>query len=280
MEVSVIAAVLASAAMHAGWNSLVKIGLDRFSVILLLSLAQGLQSLVLLWFFPIPAMAAWPWLLASAFLHTGYKLFLIRAYEHGDLSQIYPLARGSAPLIVATFSALVLGEKLSLTGTFAVVAIGLGVALMSLKGGGALGRLPAKALFYAAGTAVCTAAYTIVDGIGARVSGTASGFTFWMFVLDTFLMVSFALATRGGGAIRRLAPEWRTGLAAGGLSLGGYWIAIWAFTVAPIALVAALRETSVLFVMLIAVGLLGERAGAWRWLAAALIVGGIVLVRL
>ncbi|HEV2000360.1 MAG TPA: EamA family transporter [Xanthobacteraceae bacterium] len=280
MEVSVIAAVLAGAAMHAGWNSLVKIGLDRFSMILLLSLAQGLQSLVLLWFFPMPAMAAWPWLAASAFLHTGYKLFLIRAYAHGDLSQIYPLARGSAPLMVAIFSAPVLGEKLSLTGTLAVVAIGLGVALMSLKGGGALGRLPAKALFYAAGTAVCTAAYTIVDGIGARASGTASGFTFWMFVLDTFLMVTFALATRGGGAIRRLAPEWRTGLAAGGLSLGGYWIAIWAFTVAPIALVAALRETSVLFVMLIAVVLLGERAGAWRWLAAALIVGGIGLVRL
>jgi drug/metabolite transporter (DMT)-like permease len=279
MEISVIAAVLVGAAMHAGWNSLVKIGLDRFSVILLLSLAQGLQSLVLLWFFPAPALAAWPWLLASAFLHTGYKLFLIRAYEHGDLSQVYPLARGSAPLIVAAFSALVLGETLSLTGTFAVVAIGLGVVLMSLKGGGALGRLPAKALLYAAGTAACTAAYTIVDGMGARVSGTASGFTFWMFVLDTFIMVTYALATRGGAAIRRLAPEWRNGLAAGGLSLGSYWIAIWAFTVAPIALVAALRETSVLFVMLIAVVLIGERAGAWRWLAAALIVGGIVLMR-
>lgn len=280
MEVSVIAAVLAGAAMHAGWNSLVKIGLDRFSVILLLSLAQGLLSLVLLWFFSAPAMAAWPWLLGSAFLHTGYKLFLIRAYEHGDLSQVYPLARGSAPLIVATFSALVLGETLSLTGTLAVVAIGLGVVLMSLKGGGALGQLPAKALYYAAGTAACTAAYTIVDGVGARVSGTASGFTFLMFVLDTSLMVAYALATRGGAAIRRLAPEWRNGLAAGALSLGSYWIAIWAFTVAPIALVAALRETSVLFVMLIAVVLIGERAGAWRWAAAALIVGGIVLMRL
>ena len=280
MDISVIAAVLASAAMHAGWNSLVKSGLDRVSVILLLSLAQGLLSLALLWLVPIPAMAAWPWLLASAFVHTGYKLFLIRAYAHGDLSQIYPLARGSAPLIVATFSALVLGEKLSLTGTFAVVAIGLGVALMSLKGGGELGRLPAKALFYVAGTAVCTAGYTIVDGIGARLSGTASGFTLWMFVLDTMLMLTFALATRGGKAITRLAPEWRNGLSAGALSLGGYWIAIWAFTVAPIALVAALRETSVLFVMLIAVSLLGERPGAWRWLAAALIVGGIALMRL
>ncbi len=279
MEISVIAAVLVGAAMHASWNSLVKIGLDRFSVILLLSLAQGVQSLVLLWFFPMPAMAAWPWLLASAFLHTGYKLFLIRAYAHGDLSQIYPLARGSAPLMVAAFSALVLGETLTLTGTLAVVAIGLGVVLMSLKGGGDLGRLPAKALFYAAGTAVCTAAYTVVDGIGARVSGTASGFTFWMFVLDTLLMLAVALATRGSGAIRRLAPEWRNGLSAGALSLGGYWIAIWAFTVAPIALVAALRETSVLFVMLIAVVFIGERAGAWRWLAAAIIVGGIVLMR-
>jgi drug/metabolite transporter (DMT)-like permease len=280
MEIAVIAAVLVGAAMHAGWNSLVKIGLDRFSVILLLSLAQGLQSLVLLWFFPAPAMAAWPWLVASGLLHTGYKLFLIRAYEHGDLSQVYPLARGSAPLIVAAFSAVALGETLSLAGTLAVVAIALGVVLMSLKGGGALGRLPAKALFYVAGTAACTAAYTIVDGVGARISGTASGFTFWMFVLDTSFMAAYALATRGGSAVTALAPEWRNGLAAGALSLGSYWIAIWAFTVAPIALVAALRETSVLFVMLIAVVLLGERAGAWRWLAAALIVGGIALMRL
>ena len=112
------------------------------------------------------------------------------------------------------------------------------------------------------------------------MSGTASGFTFWMFVLDTALMVTYALVTRGSAAVTRLAPEWRNGLAAGALSLGSYWIAIWAFTVAPIALVAVLRETSVLFAMLIAVVLIGERAGAWRWLAAALIVGGIVLMRL
>jgi drug/metabolite transporter (DMT)-like permease len=280
MDVVVIAAVLAGAVMHAGWNSLVKIGLDRFSSILLLSLAQGALSLALLWFFPVPAAAAWPWLVVSAFLHTGYRLLLVRAYAHGDLSQVYPLARGSAPLIVAVFGALVLGETIALAGILAVIAIALGVVLMSLKGGADLGRLPRKAIYYALATAACTAAYTLIDGIGARLSGTASGFTLWMFALDTLVILTFALVTRGGDAIRRLAPAWRNGAAAGALSLGSYWIAIWAFTVAPIALVAALRETSVLFAMLIAVALMGERAGAWRWAAAALIVTGIVLMRL
>lgn len=101
MSVVVFAAVLTAALMHAGWNAVVKVGLDRFSSILLLALVQSVLALGLLLFFAVPAHASWPWLIASALLHSGYKLFLIRAYEHGDLSQVYPLARGSAPLIVA-----------------------------------------------------------------------------------------------------------------------------------------------------------------------------------
>jgi drug/metabolite transporter (DMT)-like permease len=140
--------------------------------------------------------------------------------------------------------------------------------------------MSAQALFYALTTACFTASYTLVDGIGARVSGTASGFTLWMFLLDTCAMLAFALATRGFGIFGTLMPEWKSGLAAGAMSLGSYWIAIWAFTLAPIALVAALRETSVLFAMLIAVMLIGEKTNTWRWAAALLIVCGIVLVRL
>jgi drug/metabolite transporter (DMT)-like permease len=279
LDTVVFLAVLGAAVMHAGWNAIVKVGLDRFSSILLLSMVQGVMALVLLPFFAVPLAAAWPWVAASALLHIGYKLFLIRAYQHGDLSQVYPLARGTAPLIVALVGAIWLGETMTAGKTAAVAAIALGVIVMS-RSGGSLDRLPRKALLYALGTACFTAAYTLVDGVGARIAETASGYVLWMFAGDALGMAGFALATRGRGVFRRLLPAWRGGLAAGGLSLGSYWIAIWAFTLAPLALVAALRETSVLFAMLIGVFLLGERANPWRWVSAGLILGGVALMRL
>jgi drug/metabolite transporter (DMT)-like permease len=279
MDTIVFAAVLAAALMHAGWNAVVKVGLDRFSSILLLALAQSGLALALLPLFPVPAAASWPWLTASALLHSGYKLLLIRAYAHGDLSQVYPLARGTAPLVVAVLGALSLGEAVTPPRALAVAAIGLGVIVMSIRGGAGLRPIPPRALVHALGVAAFTASYTLVDGVGARLSGTASGFTLWMFVGDGAVMLAFALATRGHRLVGHLLPAWRSGLAAGALSLGSYWIAIWAFTQAPIALVAALRETSVLFAMLIATFLLGERPGRWRWAAATLIVAGVVLMR-
>jgi drug/metabolite transporter (DMT)-like permease len=278
LDLFVFFAVLGAALMHAAWNAIVKVGLDRFSSILLMSIAQGGIAACLLPLFPVPLAEAWPWVVGSALLHIGYKLFLIRAYEHGDLSQVYPLARGTAPLIVALVGAAFLDESMTGGKWAAVLAIALGVILMSRNGGG-LERLSRKALGYALGTACFTAAYTLVDGVGARIAATASGYTLWMFSLDACGMTAVAAATRGAGALRRLAPAWRSGVAAGALSLGAYWIAIWAFTLAPLALVAALRETSVMFAMLIGVFLLGERANGWRWLSVGLILAGVVLMR-
>lgn len=279
MDLVVFFAVLAGAAMHAGWNALVKTGLDRTTSIFLLALVQGLISLALLPLFAAPLAASWPWIVGSAFLHSGYKIFLIRAYEHGDMSQVYPLARGSAPLIVAVVGVFALGEGITATKFAAVCAIAFGVMLMSSKFGAAQ-AMPKKALLYALGTAAFTASYTLADGVGARLSGTASGFTLWMFVGDGLLMTLYALAVRGRGLFAAARGNLLSGAAAGALSLGSYWIAIWAFSLAPIALVAALRETSVLFAMLIAVFLLGEKASAQRWFAAALILAGILLMRI
>jgi drug/metabolite transporter (DMT)-like permease len=278
MDLVVFLAVLAGAAMHAGWNALVKTGLDRTTSIFLLAFIQGAISLALLPLFALPAAVSWPWIAVSAVLHTGYKIFLIRAYAHGDLSQVYPLARGSAPLIVALFSILVLSENLTAVKFAAVCAIALGVMLMSSRLGSGE-AMPRQALLYALGTALFTASYTLVDGIGAQISGTASGFTLWMFVGDGILMTIYALTLRGRGLFAAARGNLSSGLAAGALSLGSYWIAIWAFTLAPIAMVAALRETSVLFAMLIAVFWLGEKAGPQRWFAAGLILLGIVLMR-
>lgn len=279
MDLIVFLAVLAGAAMHAGWNALVKSGLDRTTSIFLLAFIQGIICLALLPFFAIPSALSWPFIAVSAILHSGYKIFLIRAYAHGDMSQVYPLARGAAPLIVALAGIFLLQENLTATKFAAVCVIGLGVMMMSSRFGSGE-AMPRKALLFALGTALFTASYTLVDGVGAQLSGTASGFTLWMFVGDGVLMTIYALLVRGRGLFAAVRGNLLSGTAAGALSLGSYWIAIWAFTLAPIALVAALRETSVLFAMLIAVFWLGEKASPRRWLAAGLILAGIVLMRL
>lgn len=274
MSLAVFLAVLFAAALHAGWNALVKTGLDRFSSILFLGFVQGGIALLLLPFFGLPPRAAWPWVLAGSALHSGYKLALIRAYGHGDLSQIYPLSRGTAPLIVAVAGALMLGEKMDLARTAAVIAIASGIMLMAGKGG-----LTRAGLGWALVTAAFTAAYTLADGVGARIAGSPSAFILTMIVLDGAIMLAYGLAARGPAGIAAMLPAWRPGVAAGAMSLGSYWIAIWAFTRAPLAMVAALRETSVLFAMLIAAVALKERLTWRRWVAAALILAGVVLMR-
>ena len=266
--------------MHAGWNAMVKLRLDHFSSIALLTLMQAGLSILLIPFFALPAAAEWPWLAASAVIHAGYKLFLIRAYEHGDLSQIYPLSRGTAPVLTALMSVLLLSESLSLLKIAAIACIAGGVLLMSMRGGTDPKRLPPVALAWARGTACFTAAYTIIDGIGARLSGTPSGYTLFMFAGDGLLLLIWTCARRGRAAFPAMALAWKSGLIAGALSLGSYWVAIWAFTKAPIALVAALRETSVLFAMLLGVFLLKERAGWPRWIAAGLVACGVALIRI
>ena len=274
MSFAVFFAILFAALLHAGWNALVKTGLDRFSSILFLGLVQGGIALLLLPFFGLPGRAAWPWVLAGSALHSGYKLALIRAYGHGDLSQVYPLSRGSAPLIVAVAGALFLGETMDLARSAAVVAIAAGIILMAGRGG-----LTRAGLGWALVTAAFTAAYTLADGVGARVAGSASAFILTMIALDGAIMLAWGLAARGPAGIAAMLPAWRPGVAAGAMSLGAYWIAIWAFTQAPLAMVAALRETSVLFAMLIAAVLLKERLTARRWAAAALILAGVALMR-
>jgi drug/metabolite transporter (DMT)-like permease len=274
MSLAVFFAVLFAAALHAGWNALVKTGLDRFSSILFLGIVQGAIALVLLPLFGLPARAAWPWVLAGSALHSGYKLALIRAYGHGDLSQVYPLSRGTAPLIVAVAGALFLDETLDWARTAAVGAIGAGILLMAGRGG--LGR---AGLSWALVTAGFTAAYTLADGVGARVAGSASAFILTTIVLDGLIMLAYGLAARGQAGIAAMLPAWRPGAAAGAMSLASYWIAVWAFTEAPLAAVAALRETSVLFAMLIAAFWLKERPAPRRWAAAVLILAGVVLMR-
>lgn len=245
---------------------------------LLVALAQGAIALPFLPFSPPPAGAVWGWLAASAVLHVGYNLFLAEAYAHADLSQAYPVARGSAPLIVAVASAA-MGAPFTPGQILAIGAISTGILVMALKGS-PHGRMRGAGLFWAIGTAGFTAGYTLVDGLGARAAGTLLGYVPWMALAEAAGMMAFALASRGPRAIAVLRPVWRSGMLAGAMSFASYGVAIWGFMSAPIALVAALRETSILFAMLIAVVALGEPANRWRWGAAGAIVAGVALMRL
>jgi drug/metabolite transporter (DMT)-like permease len=276
----VFGAVLVAAACHASWNALIKIRLDPFLAIVLISALAGIVALPLLFFVPVPPLAAWPWLIASVITHVGYYVGLSSAYRLGDMGQVYPIARGTAPLMTAAGGALLVGENFSLVGWAGIVGLTSGVFLLSMRASGDLAHLNRRAVGFALFTAVTICCYSLVDGIGARTAGNAHGYALWLFVIDGAFITGIAVAWRGTGSIGEMAPYWKSGLIGGVLSLVAYWIVIWAMTVAPIALVAALRETSVLFGAVIAVVILKEPLRATRIVAAVLIVFGITLIRL
>ncbi len=278
METSVFLAVLFAALLHAVWNAVIRAGGDRFQGMLLLTITQGFMGLVMALFVPLPKAEVWPWLLAAGLLHSGYKLFLAAAYKHGDLSRVYPIARGVAPMIVVLAGIFVLSDSLAGKEYFGIGMIGIGVILMAR---GVFSSGEARALIpFALGSAACTAGYSMVDGLGARVAGNATQYTAWLFILDAVVFSGVSLASSGTRRFRAPVKSWAIGAFAGALSLSTYWIAIWAMTVAPIALVTALRETSVLFAVLIGVVWMKERAEFGKLIAAMVIVSGIILIRI
>ncbi|MCX7889709.1 MAG: EamA family transporter [Rhodobacteraceae bacterium] len=278
MEPLVFLAVLLAAAFHAGWNAIVKIDLDRFLSITLISLAAGIVAVAALPFVAVPRASAWPWLAVSGLLHTGYKIFLVQAYRAGDLGQVYPIARGAAPLLVS-LAMLAIGEVLTAHATVGIALLVGGVWLMSVRGGRDLAKLEGRAVAFALATSVLIASYTVTDGLGARINGDAHGYAVWLFVLDGLLMLALLLLMRGRCGLGAMRPFLVSGLAGGAMSLGAYWIVIWAATVAPIAMVAALRESSVLFAGAISVLILREPPTRWRLLSALVIVVAMALMR-
>ena len=280
MDSFVFAAVLFAAAAHAGWNATIKRGLDPLVVTVLIAIGAGLVAIPFVPLVGLPPPQAWPWVIASVLIHLGYFAGLIEAYRTGDMSQVYPIARGSAPLLTATVSTTWLGERLGLVGWIGLVSLVCGVFLLSARGGGDFAKLNRRAVGFALFTALTVCAYTIVDGVGARVAGNAHAYTTALFIGNAMIMALYGVARRGGKMFADMSPLWTTGLAGGALQLGSYWVAIWAMTVAPIAVVAALRETSVLFGALIAVVILKEPLRAIRVVAALLIVAGLMMIKI
>ncbi len=280
MENAVFLAVLFAAACHAGWNALIKVGLDPLSTTTLISIGSGIVALAFAPFVGMPAGAAWPWLIASVVIHLIYFASLIESYRTGDLGQVYPIARGSAPLMTAAATTIFVGETLTVVGWAGILALVAGVLLLSARGGRELADIDRRAIGFALFTALTICAYSVVDGIGARLSDNSKAYSIWLFIGIALVMLPYALYRDGPDVIPAMHRFWRRGFAGGALQVLSYGIANWAMTVAPIAIVATLRETSVLFGAVIAVVVLKEPLRMARIFAACLIVCGLILMRL
>jgi drug/metabolite transporter (DMT)-like permease len=284
----VIAAVLGAALLHATWNALVKgragQGDPLLSTVLVVAGGAVVSALLLPWT-ASPQPASWPFIAASSLTQTAYYLLLIGAYRSGDMSHAYPLMRGSAPLLVALFNGMLTGEQLYAGQWLAVCLICGGVLAMLVTTRAAASQPNMQAnhrrtTAFALATACVIAVYTMIDGAGVRRSGAPAAYTMWIFLLNGSVVTAWA-ARRHARALAALARARPPLLLIGGVStVGSYGIALWAMTLAPVAAIAALRETSILFATAIAALFLRERVGRGRWLGAALIACGAVAMRL
>jgi phosphonate utilization associated putative membrane protein len=287
LSTGVVLAVLFGALLHATWNALVKSSGDKQLDLALVHLLGALVSLPLLLWVGLPPVAAWPFIGLSLLIHVAYYITLNGAYQHGDLGSTYPIMRGSAPLLVALGSTVVLGESLSPAAWLGIAAVTVGVLMVGLaRPGQTLHH--GRAIAFALANAVVIAAYTIVDGRGVRLSAeagyTAASYVVLLFVLDGIPYPALVFAQRSVAARRAMLAyarqRWPLATLGGLASLGSYWIALWAMTRAPVAAVSALRETSVLFATAMSVLVLKERFGLQRACGAVVIVGGVVALRL
>jgi drug/metabolite transporter (DMT)-like permease len=274
----VVVAVLLSAVLHASWNAMLKGGRDRLVVMVLLDLTGLVLALLLLPLASPPAPASWGLLALSVVLHTGYRVLLLQSYRVGDLNQVYPLARGTAPLLVAGFAALVLGERLAPLQLAGLVGVCGGLALL-LETGRTVPR-GRPMVGFALATGVAIAAYTVADGLGVRRSGSDLGYVVWLFLAGGLPIPLYALAVHGRGLVPRAREQLGVGVAAGALALAGYGLVLWAQRRGQLAVVAALRESSVLAAALIGTVVFHEGFGRRRVLASGCIVAGIVLLEL
>lgn len=277
MEVHVFFLVLLAALCHATWNAFIKIDGDRLVFMAVMMAASGAAAISVTPFVPPPAPESWPYIVLSLLLHNGYIVFLLLAYRYGDLSHVYPLARGSAPLIVAFLSLTLLGEQLTGAALLGIFIMGAGIMSLSFTRG-AQGLRDPWAVFFALGTGLFIAGYTVTDGVGARLAGSAHSYSSWVLGLEVIPIVAFMLWRRGPRALPQIRRIWKPAMLMGLISLAAYWTVIWAMTVAPIALVAALRETSIIFVVLFGVLFLKERLSLARLAATfATLVGAVLL---
>ena len=279
MSTTVFIAVIGAALLHACWNALVKGGADKLLGVSAVMIGHIPFAVVCLLFVPAPAPQSWTFLFAGVALHVGYQFFLLHSYKIGDLTQVYPIARGSAPLLVALFSVVVLQVELSKLELMAVTIIGIGIVSLSLVRKGS-GEQNPRAAVSALITGCFIASYSLVDGMGARLAGTSVGFYAWLSIINGVIMILYVLAVRPRVLKQLVSSHVTIFIVGGGASFTAYAIVTWAFTQAPIALVTALRETSIVFALLIGVFFLKERVDLVKVFATFATLLGALLLRI
>jgi drug/metabolite transporter (DMT)-like permease len=278
MPTIVIATTLCAALLHACWNALAKNAADKHLSMAGVVIGHLPYAIIGLMFVPMPDLACWPYLLGSLAFHFGYQVFLLNSYRIGDLTQVYPVARGIAPLIVAMVSVSFLNVVLGWQEVAAIVLIGTGLLSLGLVRGHGGARNP-KAAMLAAITGCFIAGYSLVDGLGARVAGTAVGFYGWSAIGNALVFAAFMRVSKPG-TLGRLWSEGRFVLIVGGAaSYCAYVLVVWGFMQEPIALVTALRETSIIFALFIGVFFMKERLDLFKVGSTFLTLVGAILLR-
>lgn len=281
MSLSVFCVVLFAAALHAVWNSLLKGGGDKMLSAVLVTGGAALIGACTVSFLPLPHPESWPWLAVSVGLQTVYFTLLAHTYRLADMGRTYPLMRGTAPMLVAGAGGIWGQDTLSVTGWVGIGVLCSGVVSLALQRTAATaGERPGAGLALAFLNALVIAGYTLVDGTGVRLSGAPASYTLWLSLLTGVPMVGWALLARRQALWRYLRANPLLPVIGGGGTLVSYGLALWAMTLAPVAVVAALRETSIVFALLLAALLLKERTSFRRLMAGGLICAGAMLLRL
>jgi len=266
--------VLVAALMHAIWNTLVKSGDDQLLTLAAVNFVCSLAGLVIILWVGLPSAASWFYIILSTIIHTGYYFFLLKAYQHGDLSLVYPLARGTAPMLVLLGGILFANEHLPGMGLLGIALASIGIISLGFEKGWRWHR-NAKPVLFALGTSIFISAYTITDGIGVRVSEHPISYIAWLFFLDGIPISAYAIYKRRGETKVFMRLQWKYCLLGGGAAMFAYGIVIYAMSQGAMAMVAALRETSVVMAALIGWLILGEASGGKRVLAAILVAIGV-----
>jgi drug/metabolite transporter (DMT)-like permease len=274
MPIHIVSLVLFAALLHASWNALLRGGADRLWSMTIMCIAIAVTCVVAAAFMVPPAAASWGYAVLSAVLHVGYNLFLVRSYRVGDLGQVYPISRGSSPALIALGAAVFAGESIAPGVLLGIALVSGGIISLAFRGR----KLSVPSLPYALGTGCFIAAYSVVDGIGARLSGAPLAYTVWMCAMWGVLMPMVYIGLRDARSLFSVRPGIFSAAAGGLVSLLAYGIVIYAMNEAPLGAVSALRETSVLFAALIGSIFLGEKLTTRRILACAVIVCGTIII--